>query len=74
MSYPKVTLKADFENVNGTIGNLEGWQLHDSLVRADLLSDWIGLLTREYKIALDQDFHGGKKAAEMIKALDAVNH
>ena len=49
---PKITLKADFFNGEGDIGNLELWRnYHAPLLRADILQDWIGLLQKEYDVA-----------------------
>ena len=49
----KPTLKANFANGEGEIGNLEKFNReNDALMRADLLQDWIGLLTHEYTKAV----------------------
>lgn len=51
MSNAKITLKADFDNGEGSIGNLDAWREHDALLRADLLKDWIRQLQAEYELA-----------------------
>jgi len=51
MSGAKITLKADFDNGEGSIGNLDAWREHDALLRADLLQDWIRQLQAEYELA-----------------------
>lgn len=49
---PKLTLKADFENGDGDIGNIEKWrEAHSPLLRADILQHWVGLLDQEYWVA-----------------------
>jgi hypothetical protein len=52
--YPKITLKADFASGQGEIGNIDKWRNHHALLRADILQDWIALLTQEYDIALNE--------------------
>jgi hypothetical protein len=50
----KITLKANFENGEGNIGNIRKWRAsHDALLRADILQDWVGLLEQEYQVARD---------------------
>lgn len=54
----KLTLKADFYSGEGDIGNQKRWhEDNDPLMRADLLKDWIGLLTKEYNLAVSQLFN-----------------
>jgi hypothetical protein len=53
MRFYKPTLCLDFESVEGDLGNLDNWRKHDALFRADVLKDWIGLLQKEYEIALE---------------------
>ena len=49
---PKITLKADFDNGEGDIGNVEKWRAaHSPLLRADILQHWVGLLDQEYWVA-----------------------
>ena len=50
----KLKLLADFVNVEGRIGNVDLWRTNDSLVRADILRDWIYDLEQEYNLALKQ--------------------
>lgn len=74
MSNSKITLKANFETVEGTIGNLDKWREHDSLLRADILQDWIGLLNREYTIAVAQlGQTRDKDINRLIYELDNIN-
>ena len=47
----KITLKADFDNGEGDIGNLEKWRKNNAMLRLDLLYDWIALLEDEYEQA-----------------------
>jgi hypothetical protein len=56
MSTSKPTLKANWSDGSGDIGNLEEWRKHDCLLRADLLQDWIHDLEKEYQFALTQCF------------------
>lgn len=51
MSNAKLTLKANFDNGEGSIGNLDAWREHDALLRADILQDWIRDLQNEYELA-----------------------
>jgi hypothetical protein len=52
MKYPKITLKANFSDGEGDIGNIEKWrESHPALLRADILQDWVGLLEQEYWVA-----------------------
>lgn len=53
MNYlPKITLKADFNNGDGEIGNLIKWrECINPLLRADILQDWVALLDAEYWVA-----------------------
>lgn len=52
MNLPKITLKADFNNGEGEIGNLTKWREYiNPLLRADILQDWISLLDAEYWVA-----------------------
>jgi hypothetical protein len=54
MRYPKITLKANFANGEGEIGNIEKWrEIYPALLRADILQDWVGLLEQEYWVARD---------------------
>jgi len=53
---PKLTLKADFFNGEGSIGNIEKWREHDPLLRADILNDWIYELSEEYNYAVENLF------------------
>jgi len=55
MNYGKPTLKWDFENGEGSIGNLDKFRELDSLMRLDLLSDWISELEQEHERA-SEDF------------------
>ena len=50
--FPKITLKANFDNGEGDIGNIEKWRAaHSPLLRADILQDWVALLDQEYWVA-----------------------
>lgn len=51
MNYGKPTFKWDLDWGEGTIGNLEKFREADSLLRLDLLSDWIHALQEEYELA-----------------------
>ena len=45
----KITLKADFDNGEGELGNLDKWRdAHYPLLRADILKDWMYLIEQEY--------------------------
>lgn len=54
LHYSKVSLKANFETGEGEIGNLEAWREHNSLLRLDLLKDWIYDLEQEYNKTLEE--------------------
>ena len=47
-STAKPTLRANWFEGSGQIGNLKEWRKHDCLLRADLLKDWIHDLSVEY--------------------------
>jgi hypothetical protein len=64
MSTAKPTLKANWSEGSGEIGNLEAWRKHDCMLRADLLQDWIYDLEQEYMITLEQCFPKEKKVAK----------
>jgi hypothetical protein len=70
--YPKLTLKADFENGEGSIGNIEKWRGHDPLLRADILQDWIADLTEEYNYAVENLFVKLEKVQEQSKGKSNV--
>lgn len=54
MRYPKITLKANFANGEGEIGNIKKWrEMNPSLLRADILLDWVSLLEQEYNVAIN---------------------
>jgi hypothetical protein len=55
-STSKPTLKANWSEGSGEIGNLEEWRKHDSMLRADLLQDWVYLLQMEYEATLLECF------------------
>lgn len=55
-STSKPTLKVDWSEISGEIGNLEEWRKHDVMVRADLLKDWIYELEKEYERTLLEAF------------------
>jgi hypothetical protein len=55
-STAKPTLKANWSEGSGEIGNLEEWRKHDSMLRADLLQDWVYLLQMEYEATLLECF------------------
>ncbi len=55
MNYGKPTFKWDYENGEGSIGNLDKFRELDSLMRLDLLSDWISELEQEHERA-SEDF------------------
>ena len=69
----EIELKADFENVEGTIDNIQNWRERDGLVRADLLKDWLFLLEVEYKIACHDAFDRTKASDNLKKQLDIIN-
>ena len=53
----KLTLRADFDSGEGSIGNIEAWrQEHSGLLRADILKDWLYELSIEYELAVSQIF------------------
>jgi hypothetical protein len=65
MSTTKPTLKADWFNGEGKIGNLKEWrEQHNCVLRADLLQDWIYDLQMEYEATLTECFSKKKKAAK----------
>lgn len=77
MSGAKLTLKANFDEGTGSIGNLDAWRQHDALLRADLLQDWIHDLQKEYELAkalmclpLDQQ---QEKQEELLENEHALN-
>tara|TARA_B110000908_G_scaffold172331_1_gene239116 strand:- start:6831 stop:7127 length:297 start_codon:yes stop_codon:yes gene_type:complete len=46
---PKITLKADFDNGEGWLGNRDKWRdAHSPLLRADILKDWMYCIEKEY--------------------------
>lgn len=51
---PKPTLKANFDAGEGEIGNLDEFRKHDTLMRLDLLKDWIYDLEQEYNKTFDE--------------------
>jgi hypothetical protein len=53
----KLTLKANFNEGSGSIGNKDQWKKIDPLLRLDILKDWIAELEEEYKVA----FHDNRK-------------
>jgi hypothetical protein len=63
-STAKPTLKANWFEGSGEIGNLEEWRKHDCLLRADLLQDWIHDLTKEYNHAVSEL---GSKKKEVLE-------
>ena len=50
----KMTLRADYEAGEGSLGNVEKWrdEVH-SFMRIDLLNDWIYDLKQEYDVAME---------------------
>jgi hypothetical protein len=50
----KLTLKADFSNGEGSIGNVAEWRENEPLLRADILKDWIYELQQEYDLAVKE--------------------
>jgi hypothetical protein len=56
MSTAKPTLKANWSEGSGEIGNLEEWRKHDMMLRADLLQDWLHGLEKEYQLTLEECF------------------
>lgn len=55
--FAKPTLKANFFTGEGCIGNIEKFRELDSLIRLDLLRDWIYELTNEYESASKELFY-----------------
>jgi hypothetical protein len=51
---PKPTLKANFYAGEGEIGNLDEFRKHDTLMRLDLLKDWIYDLEQEYNRTFEE--------------------
>jgi hypothetical protein len=47
----KLTLKANFDEGSGSVGNKDKWKKLDPLLRLDILQDWISELKEEYEIA-----------------------
>lgn len=62
---PKPTLKANFWAGEGEIGNLDEFRKHDSLLRLDLLKDWIYDLEQEYNKTLEE--HRQKREQRRIQ-------
>jgi hypothetical protein len=56
MSTAKPTLKANWSEGSGEIGNLDEWRKHDMMLRADLLQDWLYDLEKEYQLTLQECF------------------
>jgi hypothetical protein len=63
-STSKPTLKANWFEGSGEIGNLEEWRKHDMMLRADLLQDWIHDLEQEYQLTLEECFPKRLKVVE----------
>ena len=71
----KITLKANFFNGEGDIGNIENWRRDNyPLLRADILQDWIGLLEQEYDVALEDMRKEWKDVRENKKKILQDNH
>lgn len=57
MNYGKPTFKWDLENGEGSIGNLDKFRQLDSLLKLDLLSDWVTDLQQEHERAFKEHYH-----------------
>jgi hypothetical protein len=62
--FAKPTLKVNWADGVGEVGNLEAWRKHDPVSRADFLKDWIYELEKEYQSALNEAFPKKLKAVK----------
>ena len=62
--FAKPTLKVNWADGSGLIGNLEAWRKNDPLSRADFLKDWIYDLEKEYQLTLEECFSKKLKAVK----------
>lgn len=56
-----VKLKANLFNGEGDVIFSDDWHNLDNLMKADILQDWIGELTKEYNFAVTHLFHTTEK-------------
>lgn len=52
--YAKPTLKVNWSDGSGEVGNLDAWRKNDPVDRINFLRDWIYDLRKEYQFAVDE--------------------